>query len=386
MSTFTEITRTGFGKRNKNAIGGAIFGLVLVAVGIFLLFWNEGRAVDRYRDLKEGAGLVEEIPSDSVSPQNEGKLVHITGEAKTSGPLVDPEFGVSENAIKLIRSAEMYQWVEHSKTEKNKEGGGSVTTKKTYSYETQWRDKLVDSSNFKVAADHQNPTEMKYQSTTMLADGVTVGAFDLPEFLIKKIGGAENLEVASLENANAEVKESGKASNGGIYFGADPANPAVGDIRVNFSVVRPGPVSVVAQQQGKSFVAYKAKTGGEVDLLERGTVPAADMFQLAHDRNKMLTWGLRVLGFVLLSTGFSLILAPLAVFADIVPFLGRIVGAGTKLVGLLLAGIVWTIVVAFAWIFHRPILGTAILVVTVALIVLAVKKIRKADQPPPLNA
>lgn len=386
MSNFTEITRTGFGKRNKNAVGGAVFGLVLVAAAIFLLFWNEGRAVDRYRDLKEGAGAVEEIPSDTVAAENEGKLVHITGEAKTSGPLADPEFGISENAIKLIRSAEMYQWVERSETEKNKEGGGSVTTKKTYSYETEWRDGLVDSSNFKVAADHQNPTEMKYRSSTMLAESVTVGAFDLPEFLVKKIGGAENLQIASLENADASVRADGKISDGGVYFGADPANPSVGDIRVNFSVVRPGPVSVVAQQQSNSFVPYKAKSGGEVDLLERGTVPAADMFQLAHDRNKMLTWGLRVLGFILLSTGFSLILAPLAVFADIVPFLGKIVGAGTKLVGLLLAGIVWTIVVAIAWIFHRPVLGVAILAVTVALIVLAVKKIRKADQPPPLNA
>lgn len=385
MSDFVETTRTGYGQRNKNAISGAIFGFVLLAVGVILLFWNEGRAVDRYRDLKEGAGAVIEVASETVAAENEGKLIHITGDAVTGGPLSDSQFGVSQDAIKLIRSAEMYQWVEHEQTEKSDGGGGSTVTKKTYSYETEWRNSLIDSSNFKVPQDHQNPTEMKYKSTTLMADDVSVGAFNIPRFLVAKIGGAEPLAVGSLENASPDVKSNGKISSDSIYFGADPANPSVGDIRVKFSIVKPGPVSIVAQQKGDSFISYQAKTGGTVDLLERGIKPAAAMFETAHNQNKILTWGLRILGFFLLSIGFSMILAPLAVFADIVPFLGRIVGAGTRVVGFILAGIVWTAVVAFAWIFHRPVLGITILVVTVALIVLVVKKVRKAEQPPPLS-
>lgn len=385
MSNFVETTREGLGSRSKGAVGGAVFGFFLVAAAVFLLFWNEGRAVDRYYDLKEGAGAVVEISSDSVSPGNEGKLVHITGEAVTAAPLADPVFGVSENAIKLIRSAEIYQWIEEVDTESTKEVGGSETTKKTYSYTTEWRDALVDSSSFKVAEGHRNPEQMKYRSNTIVADNVSVGAFSLPNFLVTQIGGAEEMSVDSLDSANEAVKTGGKLSGGGVYFGSDPSSPAVGDIRVSFSSVPAGPVSVIAQQSGSSFVSYTAKSGGKVDLLERGTLPAVEMFKMAHDRNKMLTWGIRVLGFFLLAIAFGLILAPLAVFADIVPFIGRIVGAGTKLIGFFLAGIVWTLTVAFAWIFHRPVLGIAILVVTVALIVLAVKKLRKAEQPPPLT-
>jgi len=385
MSNFVESTRQGLGNRSKSAIGGVVFGFFLVAGAVFLLFWNEGRAVERYRDLKEGAGAVVETASDSVSPGNEGKLVHITGEAVTEGPLADPVFGVSENAIKLIRSAEMYQWVENVETESKKEVGGSETTTKTYSYTTEWRDSPVNSSQFKVADEHRNPELMKYRSNTIVADNVSVGAFSLPNFLVIQIGGADGMDIVSLEAANQEVKSAGKLSGGGVYFGTDPASPTVGDIRVTFSVVHPGPVSVIAQQSGNTFVSYTAKSGGKVELLERGTLPAAAMFELAHDRNKTLTWVIRVAGFVLLSIGFGLILAPLAVFADIIPFIGRIVGAGTKLIGLFLAGIVWTLTVAFAWIFYRPVLGIAILVVTVALIVLAIKKLRKAEQPPPLT-
>ncbi len=124
------------------------------------------------------------------------------------------------------------------------------------------------------------------------------------------------------------------------------------------------------------------------------------MFTAAHEANKIMTWGIRVVGFFLMMGGFSMILKPLAVFASILPFLGRIVETGTSFIAFLLAGILWTVVVAIAWIFYRPILGIAILVITVALIVLIVRRLRKdpaegvsssqgtpppLDTPPPLN-
>jgi hypothetical protein len=116
------------------------------------------------------------------------------------------------------------------------------------------------------------------------------------------------------------------------------------------------------------------------------------MFELAHDRNKMLTWAIRIGGFFMMGFGFSMILGPLSVFASVLPFLGRIVETGTTIIAFLLAGIVWTLVVAIAWIFYRPFLGIAILVVTVALGILTVRKLRagKSDSavdttPPPLD-
>jgi hypothetical protein len=94
--------------------------------------------------------------------------------------------------------------------------------------------------------------------------------------------------------------------------------------------------------------------------------------------------------------GFGMVLRPIAVLASILPFLGRIVGTGTTVIAFLLAGILWTLTVAVAWIFYRPLLGIAILLVTVALIVMVVKRFRKptptmmggtpvADGPPPLS-
>ncbi|MEC5128855.1 TMEM43 family protein [Verrucomicrobiales bacterium BCK34] len=401
MSNFVETTRQGFGSRAKNSFGGIIFGIIAVALGVVLLFWNEGRSVKRYKDLKEGAGSVVEVGSESVDPAMEGKLIHFTGQAKTGSPISDPVFGITESAIRLIRKAEIYQWVEQVKTEEKKNVGGSVDSKKTYSYRQEWVGKPVNSSEFKVTNGHTNTSEMKYRSESYQADKVSVGAFNLPEFLISKISNSEAYLPASLDKAAAEVKNGAKIVENYVYFGANADAPAIGDIRVSFSIIRPGPLSVVAQQQGSTLVHYSAKTGGKVALLESGTLNSQEMFQLAQDRNKMLAWAIRVGGFVLLSMGFGMILKPLAVIADVLPFVGRLVSAGTGLVAFLLAGIVWTLTVGFAWIFYRPILGIVILAVTVLLIFFIFKKMKEGraaaagappqdtapplDTPPPLN-
>jgi hypothetical protein len=117
------------------------------------------------------------------------------------------------------------------------------------------------------------------------------------------------------------------------------------------------------------------------------------MFERAQSRNASLTWILRIAGFFFLGIGFSLILAPIAVLAGILPFLGRLVGSGTTILAFLLGGIVWCLTVSIAWIFYRPILGISVLVITVILFVLVVKRFRRASPaapplpagPPPLN-
>ena len=175
MSDYVEVTRRGFGSRGKDSIGGALFGVVLVLIGTVLLFWNEGRAVKRYKDLKEGAAAVVSIPSDQVDPAMEGTLVHLNGETETGAPLKDEAFGVTAQAVKLIRKAEMYQWVEVVRTEtKNKIGGGTEEVR-TYSYEKEWRNSPVESSPFKVASDPQTPTERPCRAASTSSHPVPSG-------------------------------------------------------------------------------------------------------------------------------------------------------------------------------------------------------------------
>ena len=396
MSNYVEVTRRGIGGRSKDSIGGAFVGLIMVVLAVILLFWNEGRAVKRAKDLKEGSGSVVSVSSDTVDPAMEGKLIHLTGETKTPRLLEDPEFGIAATAIKLIREVEMYQWVQIEKSGEKTSVGGTTETTTTYTYQKEWKDSPVDSSKFKVTSGYENPREMMYRSNTLMAEGVTMGVFDLPAFLVSQIGGAIPLSVESLDKAASDVRASARLHEGGVYLGGNPGAPAVGDLRVSFLSVPTGPVSVVAQQAGKSFVSFTAATGGTLDLLENGIMTADEMFSMAHERNKFLTLAIRVGGFFLLAMGFGMIFRPIAVLASILPFLGRLVGTGTTIIAFLLAGILWTMTVAVAWIFYRPLLGIAILAVTVLLVVMVVKRFRKPapvimggppalDGPPPLS-
>ena len=136
------------------------------------------------RSLTEGAGAVKSVAADAVEPANEGALVHVTSAVVTDAPVADPEFDVEAQAVKLIRTVEMYQWKEDEKSETRKKLGGGTETVTTYTYDTAWSSDLEDSSQFQETAGHENPGSMPYDSTTTVADPVHLGAFVLsPTFL-----------------------------------------------------------------------------------------------------------------------------------------------------------------------------------------------------------
>ena len=128
----TETTTIGWGSRLGSSFKGILFGLGLFIAGFPLLFWNEGRAVTDTKTNEEGAASVVEAAAGEVDPSQEGKLVHVVGEATTQDVLSDGEYGVSATAIRLAREVEMYQWVEDSETHEEKKLGGKIERTTTY--------------------------------------------------------------------------------------------------------------------------------------------------------------------------------------------------------------------------------------------------------------
>lgn len=392
---FVERSREGWGSRLGNAFGGIVAGIVLTLISFPLLFWNEGRAVKRYQTLEEGSGVVISVSSDKVDPALEGKLVHMTGRAEVSGDLRDEEFGVSAEAIKLRREAEMYQWIESKQTEtKNKVGGGTEKVTTT-TYEKTWAPTLKKSSNFGQPAGHENPDSMPYESKNIVADRVSLGVFKLPGFFIEQIKGDADIPVTSLETLPEALRARAKLHNGGIYLGNDPAAPAVGDVRVDFSAVLPTEISVVAKQSGDTLEKYHTAAGGQLEILAMGSESAESMFEAEQVANKSLTWILRGVGFVLMAIGLGLVARPLKVMADVLPIAGRVVGAGVGFFAFALAAIGSSITIAAAWIFYRPLIGISVLVITGLFLFWLIKRLRKAkpeepeisvpaESPPPL--
>ncbi len=131
-------------------------------------------------------------------------------------------------------------------------------------------------------------------------------------------------------------------------------------------------MSLVAQQQGRTFVVYKAEHG-TIQLLEEEVKTAGEMFVAANSREKLMAWAIRGGGFALMAFGIGLLFKPLSVLADVIPILGNIVGAGAGFLATILAGIISFLTIAIAWIFYRPVLGVSLLVIAVVLLVLLFK-------------
>jgi len=98
-------------------------------------------------------------------------------------------------------------------------------------------------------------------------------------------------------------------------------------------------------------------------MVSGGNLPANQMFKEAEQANTVVTWVLRGVGLLLLFIGFTLFMGPVAVLADVIPFLGSIVRMGTGIIAFFLAVVAGTITIAIAWFYYRPLLGIAILAV-----------------------
>ena len=384
--TYTEVTTQSWGSRLAGSFKGILFGLVMLGLATWLLFWNEGRAVRRARALTEGAGAVVSVNAGAVDPANEGRLVHLSGLAETFDVLRDSTFGVAVRAVHLQRKVEMYQWREHESSSTKKKLGGSTETTSTYSYEKAWSSSVVNSSSFKVPDGHENPNQMPYKDTRVSASEVSLGAFRMSSGLIGAMSRFEPLPVETLDHLPSDLRWQARLADGGVYIGRSPATPEVGDMRVTFEVVRPTTVSAVARQSGSRLEAYRTRNGGSIELLSHGAVPADAMFVAAQKANKVTTWIFRLVGFLLMSFGLKRLLRPLTVLADVVPAIGRLMEAATGFVAYLLAGFLALLIIAVSWLYHRPVLAVTLLVLAGALLtvsIIAISRVMKRSKQAP---
>lgn len=374
MSDLVETSSQGWLSRIMESIKGVLVGLAMVVAAFPLLFVNEGCAVKIAKGLAEGRGAVVEAQAAQVNPAQEGKLVHLTGQATTKMGVKDSELGIAmPTAIRLERVVEMYQWKEKTETKKEKKVGGKEETTKTTTYVQEWSQSEQDSSKFKLKKNKEgkvlfNP-KMEMKSGGVVAKDVTVGAFALSENLLNQLTGGDAIkpDQKMIDALPADLKARARISGEYIYIGSDPAKPAVGDMRIKLSKIEATTVSIVAQQVGKQLVPWATQQGTTIGMLDKGTLTADQMFKNAEDGNAMRTWIIRLVGFLMMLFGFMAVFKPLSVVADVVPFIGSVVSMGTGVVAFVLAAPLSLITIAVAWIFYRPLLGIALLVVGIGI-------------------
>lgn len=369
----TETTYTSFWQRALGALFGILIGLILIPLSGWLLFWNEGRAVQTARSLAEGGGAVVSAPADRVDPALEGRLVHVSALLAASGTLRDPEFSVAvHDAIRLVRRVEMYQWRERQHSETRTRVGGGQETVTTYSYSREWSASAIDSSRFRQLEGHRNPP-MQLSSREFVATNARLGPYVVTQEHLQGFGTPQRL---TPDPSVLTQRPRQQVVDSQVYVG-DPAAPQVGDLRISFSMVGSGPASLIAQQAGEGFVPYQTHAGDRLFLLRPGALPPEAMIQAAEQFNRIMTWILRAAGLVVMFLGFLLVLGPLAVFASVIPPLGTLVGFAASLAALLLTALFGPLAIAVAWFAYRPLVGGLVLVVGLVATFAAARLLRR---------
>jgi hypothetical protein len=360
-NSITETTTTSWLSRIGSSLMGVLIGIILLPCAIFLLSWNEGRAVTAATGLKRGLSSIVEVSADTVNPQNNSKLVYLNGTVSGASPAVDPWNKLSATGLlRLQRKVEMYQWLERESETTSNNIGGSQTTQKTYTYSLGWAETAANSAQFKVPAGHQNPA-MPLKSQNFDASLVKIGAFTLDKSLVQDLTNFEAVE--TLTQAPVGYRVQGNL----LYKGVNPDQPVLGDVRVTYSAIAAQTYSIAAQQNNSTLTIYQdAKNDYKIALIEPGVVSAQKLFADQASTEKMITWACRIGGFLMLLIGFNLIMGPLAMLVAFLPFLQGLVGAGTFFIALGLAIPITLITIAIAWIASRPLIGGGILLLAVA--------------------
>ena len=360
---YTEYEHTGFLGNMGNSFGNMLFGFVLFLASFVVLWWNEGRAVDRYLTLETGQKNL--VKTTKFEAKNDGKLVFVTGMTDVKTPAIDADFNVQNNkALKIYRRVEMYQWDESKSTRKQKNLGGSTTKKTTYSYDKVWSTRHIDSNSFnqKYRDKYKNPST-KSPSKSYYAKGAKVKGYSLNSKQIELLDDLKNMQVP--KTVKFPAKMANKAKNNGSFIfisrsgNSSISNPQVGDYKISFQYLPAQNISVIGEQSDGGFTEYTTKTG---DLLEvrAGKMKAEKIFQQASSENETLTWILRGVGVLAMTFGLAMCASPLQALFNIIPFFGSMVGAITGLFALIVALALSSITIAIAWMAHRPMLSIAV--------------------------
>ena len=133
------------------------------------LWLVEGMYVSGQQSLEEGEGRFVSMPAEEVDRANEGRLLHVTGMAKSNETLVDPRFKAvsASNSLRLVRRVQMYQWSETMRKKRVRDEFALDDGYKTvvnYTYNKIWSSKLIDSSTFhRSGRELENPKSMPWE-------------------------------------------------------------------------------------------------------------------------------------------------------------------------------------------------------------------------------
>lgn len=323
-----------------------LFGILLGIGGLGVLAWNEIRQVSSYLSRHELRNRVVPVRADAVSEVHEGKPVYMTGMLETVSRLEDPTFHIQRTAIALRRTVEMYQ-----------RRGTPSSSDAPAPYDAVWSDRLLPPPQGTPAGEAPPPETLPFANWQDRAEVVTLGSFTLSGDLLPLLTFFE-----PVVPRDAALPDGFRLAGPTLYRGADPDSPEIGDVRIRLEEVKPGPVSVIAGQQGSRLIPWPASSGARVALILPGFLELEDMLDPVRQEAPVQAWTLRISGGLLTAFGMYLVLQSLVDRENRIPLLGSLAGIGPGGTALLMALTGMLLLLSLTWITVRPLVGSLLLV------------------------
>uniref|UniRef100_A0A1B6ED33 Transmembrane protein 43 homolog n=2 Tax=Clastoptera arizonana TaxID=38151 RepID=A0A1B6ED33_9HEMI len=233
-----------------------LLGVGFLCGGAVVFFTVEIKVVDIYQlqdfILKNTVKIISE---DQINPDNEGKLVIVSGYLSIGEPLTFPDYGVAAPVVFLKKRVQMYQW-------------SSVAHDVSIMYfrteiQPKWLDKLVDSRHF--PKNYQNPRSFPIKSEVIENSEVRIGAYILGKDVCKQFTNF----IAFSSDERPENKNI-KLNYGIYYHSEDIWEPKIGDLRVQFYYAGHARTqwTVVGKQVKNEILPFKIKTESVIYLQE----------------------------------------------------------------------------------------------------------------------
>lgn len=414
-TSVTTTTRKSWFDRMKDALAGVIVGILMYLLAFPVVTMGEGSFVHREKVLKiVKNNFGDEIKEDTfdLEEQKGKKIWHETGDTRTKQTLIDKAFNVSkEEKLFLHRKVEMYQYYETSSTHTEQDNfGGGETTKKTYHIKEEWFES--PKGNPEHFQDKRNPAfptigEEKLQTRYFFPDDLTIKQIKVSQSQKSKFKNLADRKPVDLQDIAIPANLMGyKVENGHVLgsaiVGMEPNmyNPAVGTIRVSWSVGKLGEYTLMCGKKGDTWAKYTCedignykvpwiccgfcpciscflscfnealKNQNDIDWLEKGEVSVDEMFDTAAQSNMLKRTVLRFVGFGMFWLGSYLMLKPIAIFVSVIGFLGTIVSYGIAALTFVIALISYLVTLAITWLAYRPCAAMFVIFLITAIVVL----------------
>ena len=296
------------GKTFSGGIGQAV-AVILLLSGVGLTLWNEYRTIRVSLMLNNAEkNIIEVDPSVSDKAAYEGELVHLTGVTQSAGPIRDMEMGVEADALLLKREVNYYQLAEYRDNETEE-----VT------YHEDWTDRPLSSQEYyKAARRDANFVYVRLADRKDTCSTVTVRGYRLPKNLI---GWARDyttdMHITVPEKNMAELRAQARSATADvsdipvhifgnvIYVGPNPSKPQIGDVRIEYSMVPHGTVSVLGKAQGDEIVQYGSGREYHIFSIMEGEHSAGEMLDEERENNRGGGFLVLIVGLILTALGLA---------------------------------------------------------------------------------